>query len=231
MSSTNKTTNYELSQFIGTDKPAWLTDYNTDMSKIDGGIHNAQATANSADGKADSANTNIGNLENLTTSTKTSLVSAINEVDGHADLAQETANNVAGAVSTLENYLNISTFNSYATGTTDNGNITTVSVNTASNSGGTLGKVYGYIDVSPSSNNTVTVTLTDKSPFRPSEEIIIKDIGHNSMSNSYIDYPVSAKIGTDGTIQLYGFGLANMTNRFIINPCLLFIKNFGDVVE
>ena len=35
MSSTNKTTNYELSQFLGTDKPAWLSDYNTDMSKID----------------------------------------------------------------------------------------------------------------------------------------------------------------------------------------------------
>ena len=35
MSSTNKTTNYELSQFISTDKPTWLVDYNTDMNKID----------------------------------------------------------------------------------------------------------------------------------------------------------------------------------------------------
>ena len=53
MSSTNKTTNYELSQFVGSDKPAWLQDYNADMSKIDTGIHNAATTATGADGKAD----------------------------------------------------------------------------------------------------------------------------------------------------------------------------------
>ena len=35
MSSTNKTTNYELSQYIGTDKPTYLGDYNGDMLKID----------------------------------------------------------------------------------------------------------------------------------------------------------------------------------------------------
>lgn len=35
MTATNKTTNYELSQFVGTDRPTWLGDYNGDMSKID----------------------------------------------------------------------------------------------------------------------------------------------------------------------------------------------------
>lgn len=35
MTATNKTTNYELSQFVGTDRPTWLEDYNSDMSKID----------------------------------------------------------------------------------------------------------------------------------------------------------------------------------------------------
>ena len=37
MASTTQTTNLELSQFVGTDKPAWLTDYNGDMQKIDSG--------------------------------------------------------------------------------------------------------------------------------------------------------------------------------------------------
>ena len=37
MASTTKTANLELSQFVGTDKPAWLTDYNGDMQKIDDG--------------------------------------------------------------------------------------------------------------------------------------------------------------------------------------------------
>lgn len=49
MSSTNKTTNYELSQFIGSDKPAWLVDYNGDMSKIDNQMKaNADAAASAA---------------------------------------------------------------------------------------------------------------------------------------------------------------------------------------
>lgn len=55
MSSTNKTTHYELSQFIGTDKPAWLTDYNGDMLKIDTGLAAAAAEASGAQGTATSA--------------------------------------------------------------------------------------------------------------------------------------------------------------------------------
>ena len=56
MSSTNKTTNYELSQFISTDKPTWLVDYNTDMNKIDLAIK----------GVSDVANTNTNNITLLT---------------------------------------------------------------------------------------------------------------------------------------------------------------------
>lgn len=49
MASTNHTTNYSLSQFIGTDKPAWLGDYNQDMSKIDTAMKaNADANATTA---------------------------------------------------------------------------------------------------------------------------------------------------------------------------------------
>lgn len=35
MTATNKTENYQLSQFVGSDRPTWLGDYNSDMSKID----------------------------------------------------------------------------------------------------------------------------------------------------------------------------------------------------
>lgn len=38
MASTNKTTNYELSQYVGSDKPTYLGDYNSDMLKIDAGM-------------------------------------------------------------------------------------------------------------------------------------------------------------------------------------------------
>lgn len=35
MTATNHTNNYNLSQFVGTDRPTWLGDYNGDMTKID----------------------------------------------------------------------------------------------------------------------------------------------------------------------------------------------------
>ena len=39
MTATNHTTNYKLSQFEESDRPTWLGDYNSDMSKIDTAIH------------------------------------------------------------------------------------------------------------------------------------------------------------------------------------------------
>lgn len=59
MSSTNKTNYYKLSQYIGTDKPTYLGDYNSDMSKIDAGIHEVQETATTANQKAGSAEAKV----------------------------------------------------------------------------------------------------------------------------------------------------------------------------
>lgn len=74
MASTNKTTHYDLSQYIGTDKPTYLTDYNQDMAKIDAGIYASQ-------GKADTLEVSIGDLDDLQTTAKSDLVSAVNEVE------------------------------------------------------------------------------------------------------------------------------------------------------
>jgi hypothetical protein len=110
MASTNKTTHYDLSQYVGSDKPTYLGDYNTDMSKIDTAINSAQTKADSADlaattaqttaegaqttantavtnaataqTAANTANNNIGTLANLTTTEKSTIVGAINEIDG-----------------------------------------------------------------------------------------------------------------------------------------------------
>jgi hypothetical protein len=59
MSSTNKTNYYKLSQYIGTDKPTYLGDYNSDMSKIDTGIHEVQETATTANQTAGSAEAKV----------------------------------------------------------------------------------------------------------------------------------------------------------------------------
>ena len=57
MASTNKTENYDLSQFVGTDHPTWLGDYNDDMEKIDAQLkRNADDIASAAGGGLTSVN-------------------------------------------------------------------------------------------------------------------------------------------------------------------------------
>lgn len=49
MTATNHTGNYNLSQFVGTDRPTWLGDYNDDMTKIDAQLkRNANDIASAA---------------------------------------------------------------------------------------------------------------------------------------------------------------------------------------
>lgn len=51
MTATNHTENYNLSQFVGIDRPTWLVDYNGDMSRIDAQLkRNADDIASAAAG-------------------------------------------------------------------------------------------------------------------------------------------------------------------------------------
>lgn len=63
MTATNKTANYDLSQFVGTDRPTWLGDYNSDMEKID-----AQLKQNADDIESASAGglTSVNHTTDLT---------------------------------------------------------------------------------------------------------------------------------------------------------------------
>lgn len=52
MTATNHTQNYGLSQFVGTDRPTWLVDYNGDMARIDARMkRNADDIASAAAGR------------------------------------------------------------------------------------------------------------------------------------------------------------------------------------
>ena len=116
MASTNKTTHYDLSQYVSSDKPTYLVDYNGDMNKIDTAINTAKTTADTAstaatnaqtaaesaattantavtnaataDTKATTANNNIGTMANLETTEKSTLVGAINEVNTKANTSE-----------------------------------------------------------------------------------------------------------------------------------------------
>lgn len=240
MASTNKTTNYNLSQFVGTDKPAWLSDYNQDMSKIDTGIHNAATTATGADGKADANTTSIGTLSNLTTAAKTNLVSAINEVDSNADTAQNTATNAQStaltAKTTADNITNAFNFSQSTSSTVSGTGITiasTTAVRSFANNDGSIGKIYGRIKGTANITNP-TVTFTTN--LRPESTINVDGICLIYHASSPSDSRAIIKLATvsiasDGTATISATDVpTNIEVNFYIIASLIFAKNLGDIV-
>lgn len=65
MSHTNNTTNYNLPQFIGSDKASWLGDLNPAFETIDANMHAIDVVANDADSKAVAAQSSANNAIEL----------------------------------------------------------------------------------------------------------------------------------------------------------------------
>ena len=91
MSSTNKTPNYGLPQYINTDKPTFLGDFNDAMGIIDKGMNDNKNSAGEGSNKMDEANSRIGDAEETLTETQ-------NQVDGISGLADEIEGKVQTAL-------------------------------------------------------------------------------------------------------------------------------------
>lgn len=81
MASTNKTTTLDLSQFGGTDKPDWLTDYNEDMEKIDAWATAAESDINTANNNADSAKVSAQSASTAATTAVNTATQALTSAD------------------------------------------------------------------------------------------------------------------------------------------------------
>ena len=229
MASTNKTTNYELSQYVGTDKPTYLGDYNGDMLKIDTGmksnaddIVSVNTLATTAKNTADTAQANAGTA--LTNS-----VNAKNTAD--SALAKATANESKIDNFNLTSFDTITNFNKNGSGTIRTGS----QVNVAMNSDGSLAKIYGQITLNGVTNTPSSQgTLSFATDLRPSEEITITGAGIGTATNTNANvqtvYVYNYTIGTDGTVTMH-YDNSNVNNayvRIILINSLLFIKDFGD---
>ena len=239
MSSTNKTTNYELSQFVGGDKPAWLADYNSDMGKIDAQMKLNADAATSASGSATSANTAIGTLASLDTTTKTDLVSAVNEVVSDVTTAQNTANSASSAASTANT--NIAKFNltekSTLSSTTNKGTINTSISNLqfACDTTGSVFKIYGRVYIENLANTTGTLTVTlGTTSLRPATAytintaaLVCRIFPNDTIKSDTV--PRNITVGTDGVITLTDTIRNGCTEYSIMMPpCLYFNSDFGD---
>ena len=249
MASTNKTTNLELSQYIGTDKPTYLGDYNSDMLKIDtasGTLGNAIQTVA---GNLQTTNSNIGTLSSLQTTDKTSIVNAVNEVNTNtgtnstnigtlSNLTTTNKTTVVNAINEVNTNLkniNLTTFNTFSDSqmTASHGSVNHgSSITVATNSDGSLAKIYGSIVLYTGTGITADAYVSIQSALRPAQDITISCLGTlavyttggiNSVKNADIT------IKTTGEIRFL-LPVSNDINilRSVYYPCLLFVTDFGD---
>ena len=232
MASTNSTSHYGLSQYVGSDKPTYLTDYNNDMSAIDTGIYNAQTkadsaytaageadtkagnaqtTANTAVTNAGTANTNIGTMANLETSEKSTLVGAINEVNSNVgDLTNlETTNKTSVVSAVNEVKSNITNFNLTHFDTYGKDDITVTS-------GGTL-----------ASNSSITVAYNDDGSLAKIYGTIFSD--GNATSNS-LQFNIQTALRPTSNFSITNPGIVRRgSNPEVYRSCNLAIYTDGKV--
>lgn len=257
--STNKTANYELPQFVGTDKPTWLGDFNGAMASIDAGMHeNAVAIddlstdVDTATSTASQASQDVSNL----TSTVSTLSSSVTSATATANNAQSTATSALNtantanskadanttAISGLDRRVDateseISKFNftniKKSTLTKSGGTFTVSSSNeitVATNSDGSIAKIYGQIHATNVTANGLVVASSD---LRPSEDLTIQGVAIRSTSRDgnikNISYD-NIVIRTNGNIEfrIVWTNASGDACRVIPIACLLFIKDFGD---
>lgn len=140
MSATNHTTTIELSQYISTDKPTYLSDYNGDMLKIDNafasdrdGIATAQNKADTADGKADTNKTAIDGIDaqingDPSVPSDTGLAGKVNAIEGNVNTINSLIGNgtptttnktIIGAINELHSDLGTVSSETLVAGETD----------------------------------------------------------------------------------------------------------------
>lgn len=103
MSSTKKTTNYNLTQYVGTDKPTYLGDYNSDMLKIDGQLKknadsasNAMSVAGAAQAVASDASKKVQTLNDSVTANSAD-IAGLKTKNAQQDASVQNALNTANS--------------------------------------------------------------------------------------------------------------------------------------
>lgn len=86
MSHTNKTPNYDLPQFIGTDKASWLGDLNPAFLAIDTGMEANKVSAQSAETSAEQASALAQSANSVANGANSSATSALTKIDNWIEL-------------------------------------------------------------------------------------------------------------------------------------------------
>lgn len=247
MSSTNHTTNYNLPQFVGSDKPAWLGDVNPALAAIDTAMHANNVKAQQGIDDAATAKTRADNAYTLADSANTNAGTA----QGTANQAIANASAVNAALVAFEQKFNLTDIStgapSYQSGTHAYCTFTL-----AQNSEGSIYKFYGNVLWNSGTvikNNVAVPGLTgyygsptglylnqapDSAYFVDACGIML-DIANNETSVHAGTVNRGFAVGSDA--QIYAFARQSSANITIssgektvaeFTPCIYFNGSFGD---
>lgn len=256
MSSTNKTTNYDLSQYIGSDKPTYLSDYNGDMYKIDAQMKvnadniataissasTATSTANTAVSTANSASADASSAlstANSASTTAGNAQSTANSALSTATTAQSTANSANTKAEAIASKLNLTSFETiqYTSMTkTGSGTLRNGTIYTATNGDGSIGKIYGQFKVN---TNGSSGKITIPTQLRPKDSNgDPTDLTVNGVTTRYIVEgttwknidQISMVIRSNGNVEVdYTYNAsAQEIDVFMFYACVLFLTPFND---
>lgn len=252
MAYTNKTVNYELPQYVADDKPTYLGDFNSAMSKIDevmktnaDNIVDTNGQAANAVSQAQQASTTATSALNEVNTVK-SQITTINEKDGQQDtsisansqaittLQGDVAENKT-SIKNIEDFINLINTQIYSSQITTNiGQIDTsqTSVTVAVNEDGSYGKIYGRIRIMnvnvPSGTKELQVTIPNTA-IRPNANMTIIPSGFARNDKDHIDY-LKTDVDTNGNVTIRQSSINNtyLVDVLFLFPCIYYFKDFGD---
>lgn len=233
MSHTNSTTNYNLPQFVGTDKPAWLGDINPAMASIDTAIKGAKDAGDTADGKATQAQAEVDALETTVGTLNTTVGTLSTTVTAQGGDINTNATNIqknSDAIVALAEHFNLSDFTTINLNDmkslsvlTNYVDVSSCDLTLAQNDDGSIFKFYGrlYMARSASSDSTIPKTaipgLTNTYGIptglylksAPTNGFVIQGGAMNVPSTPHTSivpnsiWNLEFAVGTDGQIYLY----------------------------
>ena len=229
MGATNRTQNYNLPQFVGSDKPTWLGDVNGAMSTIDTQMKANNELGTTANTTANTALQNAGTAQGIGEQALEKANSA--EEIGTSALTKALSNEQK---INLFNLTNFETIN-YQNINTNYGAVDTNSkITIAKNNDGSLAKIYGTINISNIINISQQIVNTIQTSLRPESDIVVEcnailrryDLNYNIKDVSPL---LAMTIKTTGEITFtYNIDGNYSAGRIMAIPVLLFIKDFGD---
>lgn len=209
MGSTNKTTNLQLPQWIGTDKPTFLGDMNDAFLKIDNGYSDIQDSATTAESQAGQALSKATNAENNVTEALETANTANTTADeakrlatvasATANTASETANkakedlvDVNNVISSLTNWIQL--------GVTAGGQTTDETIIAKNNPTLKMLNMYGSFNLT--GGVAPNKTLFTLSGFTPSNTRTIQGgfSFYNLTTDTVLNLPINIK--SDGSVTV-----------------------------